>query len=66
MMSIVVSTGTLVKRLSTSSDARMPFLFVVLRMFKNSSVDYIICLAGMYFFSMSFSTFEMSYTGVPI
>ena len=40
MMSIVSSTGTLVKRFSTSIEAMVPFLGVFLSKFKNSNEDF--------------------------
>ena len=55
MRSIVTLTGTLVKRLSTSSDASSPFALVALIKFKNSSVDSIMYLAGRYCFRIEFN-----------
>jgi len=47
MMSIVSSTGTLVKRLSASSEARISFPgCFVLSISRNSSVDLMLCLLG--------------------
>ena len=52
-------------KLSTSRDARRPLLSVERTMWRNSSVDSTMYLAGMYFFRISFRVFEISYAGVP-
>ena len=65
IISMVSMTGTFVKSLSTSSDARIPVLEVDFKVCMNSCIEEIMYLVGIYCFNRSLRASAVSYVTVP-